>query len=130
MHVASLVSLHLQCCMWTWHNWIISWSVSSRSDILLLVVNYQIRVIILFIWHLSCSYLIALFLFQDKFLKMIGDKHPHLEFLRSLSSKCMCNIFSSEHVKCILDQLYTNSLGNKYIDASSIKLLLVRRIST
>lgn len=61
---------------------------------------------------------------RDKFLKMIGDKHPHLEFLRSLSSKCMCNIFSSEHVKCILDQLYTNSLGNKYIDASSIKLLL------
>ncbi|KAJ9167086.1 hypothetical protein P3X46_021763 [Hevea brasiliensis] len=61
---------------------------------------------------------------RDKFLKMIGDKHPHFEFLQLLSSKCSFNVFSSEHVRCILDQLSSNIYGYGNLEASSAKLLL------
>lgn len=66
---------------------------------------------------------------QDKFLKLIGDRHPNIEFFQSLSLKCMFNIFSSEHVRCILDNLSAKRLQKKGLEASSIDLLLVRRIS-
>ncbi|XP_043809611.1 sister chromatid cohesion protein PDS5 homolog A isoform X1 [Manihot esculenta] len=62
---------------------------------------------------------------RDKFLKMIGDKHPCFEFLQLLSSKCSFNVFSSEHVRCILDQLSGNISGYGNLEASSTKLLLV-----
>ncbi|XP_058091316.1 sister chromatid cohesion protein PDS5 homolog B [Magnolia sinica] len=39
---------------------------------------------------------------RDTFLKRIGNKHPHYEFLRILSAKCTYTIFSAEHVQCIL----------------------------
>ncbi|KDP32795.1 hypothetical protein JCGZ_12087 [Jatropha curcas] len=61
---------------------------------------------------------------RDKFLKMIGDKHPHFEFLQLLSSKCSFNVFSSEHVCCILDLLSSKVLENGHLEASSAKLLL------
>ncbi|EEF48385.1 androgen induced inhibitor of proliferation (as3) / pds5, putative [Ricinus communis] len=61
---------------------------------------------------------------RDKFLKMIGDKHPHFEFLQLLSSKCSFNIFSSEHVRCILDHLSSDAVGNGRLEASSANLLL------
>ncbi|XP_059630755.1 sister chromatid cohesion protein PDS5 homolog B isoform X2 [Cornus florida] len=61
---------------------------------------------------------------RDDFLRKIGDKHPHFGFLRSLSMKCLFNIFSSEHVRCILDHLSSDRFGNKELEASSMKLLL------
>ncbi|XP_021284773.1 sister chromatid cohesion protein PDS5 homolog A isoform X2 [Herrania umbratica] len=62
---------------------------------------------------------------RDKFLKVIGDKHPHFEFLRLLSSKCSFNIFESEHVCCILSLISTSGLGSNNLEAFSIELLLV-----
>ncbi|XP_050211868.1 sister chromatid cohesion protein PDS5 homolog B [Mercurialis annua] len=62
---------------------------------------------------------------RDKFLKMMGDKHPHFEFLQLLSSKCSFNVFSSEHVCCVLNHLSSNESGNGSLEASSAKLLLV-----
>ncbi|XP_043700993.1 sister chromatid cohesion protein PDS5 homolog A isoform X2 [Telopea speciosissima] len=61
---------------------------------------------------------------RDKFLKKIGEKHLHYEFLRVLSGKCMFNIFSSEHVCCILDHLFKKDIGDEHFEASSVKLLL------
>lgn len=61
---------------------------------------------------------------RDKFLKLIGDRHPNIEFFQSLSLKCMFNIFSSEHVRCILDNLSAKRLQKKGLEASSIDLLL------
>ncbi|KAK9945794.1 hypothetical protein M0R45_011293 [Rubus argutus] len=61
---------------------------------------------------------------RDKFLHIIGEKHQHFEFLQTLSSKCSYNIFSSEHVRCILDILSSNTLGNKHLQASCVRLLL------
>ncbi|WCJ44636.1 hypothetical protein M5689_025294 [Euphorbia peplus] len=61
---------------------------------------------------------------RDKFLKMIGDKHPQFEFLQLLSSKCSFNIFCLENVTCIMDRLSSRVLGNEQLEASSAKLLL------
>ncbi|XP_048332268.2 sister chromatid cohesion protein PDS5 homolog B isoform X1 [Ziziphus jujuba] len=58
---------------------------------------------------------------RAKFLNMIGNKHQNLEFLRTLSLKCSHNIFSSEHVSCILDHLSSNR--NKNFEASSVRFL-------
>lgn len=57
---------------------------------------------------------------------MIGERHPHFEFLQSLSKKCLFNIFSSEHVRCILEHISSNRVGNKHLEVSSFDLLLVR----
>ncbi|WRX29852.1 hypothetical protein QQP08_022339 [Theobroma cacao] len=62
---------------------------------------------------------------RDKFLKVIGDNHPHFEFLQLLSSKCSFNIFDSEHVCCILSLISTSGLGSNNLEAFSIELLLV-----
>ncbi|XP_022131924.1 sister chromatid cohesion protein PDS5 homolog A isoform X2 [Momordica charantia] len=61
---------------------------------------------------------------RDKFLRMIGSKHPHFEFLKSLSLKCSHNLFSTEHVRYALDCILSNRLGNKHLEASASKLLL------
>ncbi|XP_042494416.1 sister chromatid cohesion protein PDS5 homolog A isoform X2 [Macadamia integrifolia] len=61
---------------------------------------------------------------RDKFLNKIGEKHLHYEFLRVLSGKCMFNIFSSEHVCCILDHLLKKDIGDQQFEASSVKVLL------
>lgn len=73
------------------------------------------------------SLLLFIFIFQEKFLKTIGAKHSLFEFLRILSTKCSPNIFSSEHVQCLLDQLCGSTLVNMQLKAPSIKLLLVRK---
>lgn len=75
---------------------------------------------------LSCVLIYGFTYFQDKFLNIIGEKHQNFEFLHTLSSKCSYNIFSSEHVRCILDILSSNTLGNKHLEASCVRLLLVR----
>lgn len=58
---------------------------------------------------------------------MIGEKHQNFEFLRTLSSKCSYNIFSSEHVRCILYDVSSKSPVNKHLEAASVRLLLVRK---
>ncbi|XP_008219648.1 PREDICTED: sister chromatid cohesion protein PDS5 homolog A isoform X1 [Prunus mume] len=61
---------------------------------------------------------------RDTFLNMIGEKHQNFEFLRTLSSKCSYNIFSSEHVRCILYDVSSKSPVNKHLEAASVRLLL------
>ncbi|XP_057490542.1 sister chromatid cohesion protein PDS5 homolog B-like isoform X3 [Actinidia eriantha] len=61
---------------------------------------------------------------RDNFLRKMGDRHPHFEFLRLLSTKCLFNIFSSEHVNCILDHLLSEKFGNNNLEDSMLKLLL------
>ncbi|XP_050886005.1 sister chromatid cohesion protein PDS5 homolog B isoform X2 [Lathyrus oleraceus] len=62
---------------------------------------------------------------KDDLLVMIGVKNPNYEFLRSLFSKCSSNIFSSEHVQCILDYYLSNNEGEfKDLKGSSGNLLL------
>ncbi|KAM1013870.1 hypothetical protein FF1_043727 [Malus domestica] len=63
---------------------------------------------------------------RDKFLNMIGGIHQNFEFLQTLASKCSYNIFSAEHVRCILDDLSSNSPGKRHLEAASVRLLLVR----
>ncbi|POO00116.1 Coatomer beta subunit [Trema orientale] len=62
---------------------------------------------------------------RDKLLNTIGDKNQNFEFLQTLSLKCSHNIFSSEHIRCILDCLSSNSFGNKHCEDPSLRLLLV-----
>ncbi|KAL2317798.1 hypothetical protein Fmac_031674 [Flemingia macrophylla] len=61
---------------------------------------------------------------KDKHM-VIGDTISNYEFLRPIFSKCSANIFSSEHVKCILDYLLNNQNGSKDLEDSSANLLLV-----
>ncbi|XP_052189555.1 sister chromatid cohesion protein PDS5 homolog B isoform X2 [Diospyros lotus] len=61
---------------------------------------------------------------RDNFLRKIGDRHPHSGFLKLLTTKCLFNIFSSEHVHCILDGLLNANFGDDNLEDSSIKLLL------
>lgn len=77
------------------------------------------------------KFLLFLFLFwQDDLLVMIGVKNPNYEFLRSLFSKCSSNIFSSEHVQCILDYYLSNNEGEfKDLKGSSGNLLLVIKVA-
>ncbi|XP_024010664.1 sister chromatid cohesion protein PDS5 homolog A isoform X1 [Eutrema salsugineum] len=62
---------------------------------------------------------------REKFLETIGAKHHLFDFLRILSTKCSPNIFSSEHVQYLLNQLCSNTSVNTQLKAPSIKLLLV-----
>ncbi|XP_022768187.1 sister chromatid cohesion protein PDS5 homolog A-like isoform X3 [Durio zibethinus] len=62
---------------------------------------------------------------RDKFLKVIGNKHPHFEFLRLLCSKFLFNIFDSEHVCCILNLISSGGLESNHLEAFSVELLLV-----
>nr|ACD56617.1 hypothetical binding protein [Gossypioides kirkii] len=61
----------------------------------------------------------------DKFLEVIGNKHPHYEFLLLLCSKCLFNVFDSEHVSCILNLISSGGLESNHLEAFSIELLLV-----
>ncbi|CAJ2674086.1 unnamed protein product [Trifolium pratense] len=63
---------------------------------------------------------------KDELLVMIGDKNPNYDFLCSLFSKCSSNIFSSEHVQCILKYLSKDKCGFK--DSSGNLLLAIVRI--
>ncbi|EXB44382.1 hypothetical protein L484_020194 [Morus notabilis] len=61
---------------------------------------------------------------RGKLLNIIGDKHQNFKFLQTLSLKCSYNVFNSEHVHCILDNLSSSSFGNKQFKDSSVNLLL------
>ncbi|KAM6553079.1 hypothetical protein CsatB_013841 [Cannabis sativa] len=62
---------------------------------------------------------------RNKLLNLIGDKSKIFEFVQTLSLKCSHNIFSSGHVRCILDNLSSDSFGDKHYKDSSLQLLLV-----
>ncbi|KAL9683642.1 hypothetical protein QQ045_015467 [Rhodiola kirilowii] len=61
---------------------------------------------------------------RDDFLKTIG-KHPHYDFLRLLSTKCMFNIFNPESVSSILYLLTSGRYADEHGKDSCINLLLV-----
>lgn len=61
---------------------------------------------------------------KDDLLKKIKDQNPHFEFLQLLFTKCSLNIFSSQHIGCLLDYLCSEELGNKQLEDSSLQLLL------
>ncbi|XP_030527999.1 sister chromatid cohesion protein PDS5 homolog B isoform X3 [Rhodamnia argentea] len=61
---------------------------------------------------------------RENFMKKIRDRHPHVDFLRLLSAKCIFNIFSSEHVQNILNYLSSGKFGGRHLEVSSIKLLM------
>ncbi|XVF64578.1 hypothetical protein PTKIN_Ptkin09bG0180000 [Pterospermum kingtungense] len=62
---------------------------------------------------------------RDKFLKEIGNKHQHFEFLQLLSSKCLFNIFDSELVCCILNLIASGGFGSNNLEPFSVELILV-----
>ncbi|CDY44536.1 BnaCnng11470D [Brassica napus] len=61
---------------------------------------------------------------REKFLERIGANHQLFDFLRILSTKCAPTIFSSEHVRYLMDQL-SSSTSDTQLKAPFIKLLLV-----
>lgn len=64
---------------------------------------------------------------KENLVRDFGDQHSNSEFLKLLLKKCFFNIFGSEHVSCILNQLSGNISGDETLKDSSMKLLLVRR---
>ncbi|XP_018468888.1 sister chromatid cohesion protein PDS5 homolog B isoform X2 [Raphanus sativus] len=62
---------------------------------------------------------------REKFLERIGANHQLFDFLRILSTKCAPTIFSSEHVRYLLDQLSSGTSADTQLKAPFIKLLLV-----
>ncbi|KAF3547726.1 hypothetical protein DY000_02008717 [Brassica cretica] len=61
---------------------------------------------------------------REKFLERIGANHQLFDFLRILSTKCAPTIFSSEHVRYLLEQLSNSTSADTQLKASFIKLLL------
>ncbi|CAM8942471.1 unnamed protein product [Rhodiola kirilowii] len=61
---------------------------------------------------------------RDDFLKTIG-KHPHYDFFRLLSTKCMFNIFGPESVSSILYLLTSGRYADEHGKYSCIDLILV-----
>ncbi|KAL9229223.1 hypothetical protein vseg_004711 [Gypsophila vaccaria] len=60
---------------------------------------------------------------RDNFLKEIGEKHSLFEFLELLSLKCSNNIFSSEHIRHILDHISSRRCKGNHVEESSFNLL-------
>ncbi|KAL8170975.1 hypothetical protein V2J09_022779 [Rumex salicifolius] len=62
---------------------------------------------------------------RDALLRKIGDKNPCTDFLKSLCSKCIYNIFNSEHVHYILQYILSYRGRDNPLQESSINLLVV-----
>ncbi|CAH8358562.1 unnamed protein product [Eruca vesicaria subsp. sativa] len=62
---------------------------------------------------------------REKFLETIGANHQLFDFLRILSTKGAPTIFSSEHVRYLLDQLSSSTSTDTQLKAPFVKLLLV-----
>ncbi|KAK1357103.1 hypothetical protein POM88_050359 [Heracleum sosnowskyi] len=62
---------------------------------------------------------------KEKLVRDFGDQDSNSEFLQLLLKKCFFNIFGSEHVSCILNQLSSDLSGNETFKDSSMKLLLL-----
>ncbi|KAK6132309.1 hypothetical protein DH2020_033933 [Rehmannia glutinosa] len=63
---------------------------------------------------------------EDVYLREFGDQKALSEFIHLLSKKCSFNIFSSEHVKYILDCLSSDEAEKKHLRNYQVQLLLVR----
>ncbi|KAL1833660.1 hypothetical protein ACET3Z_003311 [Daucus carota] len=61
----------------------------------------------------------------ESLVRDFGDQHSDSDFLKLLLKKCFLNIFGSEHVSCILNQLSSDIFGDKTLNDSSMKLLLI-----
>ncbi|KAK1371080.1 sister chromatid cohesion protein PDS5-like [Heracleum sosnowskyi] len=61
----------------------------------------------------------------EKLVRDFGDQDSNSEFLQLLLKKCFFNIFGSEHVSYILNQLSSDLSGNETFKDSSMKLLLI-----
>ena len=93
---------------------------SSKTFWLVFCLVFQLMEILC----IDCSCLLTFF--QENFVKMIRDRHPHVGFLHLLSAKCIFNIFSSEHAENVLDCLSRGRFGGRHLEVFSIKLLMVR----
>ncbi|KAJ0629705.1 putative sister chromatid cohesion protein Pds5 [Helianthus annuus] len=62
---------------------------------------------------------------RDNFVKKIKDLHTDFEFLQLLATKCSFNLFSSDHVRCILDNLSENKFGQATLKKACVALLMI-----
>ncbi|KAF5780412.1 putative sister chromatid cohesion protein Pds5 [Helianthus annuus] len=62
---------------------------------------------------------------RDNFVKKIKDLHTDFEFLQLLATKCSFNLFSSDHVRCILDNLSENKFGQANLKKACVALLMI-----
>lgn len=62
---------------------------------------------------------------RDNFLRNIKDMHSNFEFLQSLVTKCSFNIFSSDHVSCILYHLSEGNFREANLKNACVTLLLI-----
>ncbi|CAL1362329.1 unnamed protein product [Linum trigynum] len=62
---------------------------------------------------------------RKEFLKLVGDKHPQLDFLQLLSLKCSFSIFNSEIIRCVLVHLSSEGLEIEQKKASAKLILAV-----
>ncbi|CAA2988300.1 sister chromatid cohesion PDS5 homolog A isoform X2 [Olea europaea subsp. europaea] len=60
---------------------------------------------------------------MDEYCRKIGDQNLS-EFLQLLVMKCSFNVFSFDHVRCILDCLSSDRFENKHLKNYSVQLLL------
>ncbi|KAJ9566794.1 hypothetical protein OSB04_002760 [Centaurea solstitialis] len=62
---------------------------------------------------------------KDNFLTKTKDMHSISEFLKSLVTKCSFNIFSSDHVSCILSLLSEGNFREANFKKACVTLLLI-----
>ncbi|XP_076919857.1 sister chromatid cohesion protein PDS5 homolog B-like [Bidens hawaiensis] len=62
---------------------------------------------------------------RDTFVRKIKGLRTDFEFLQSLATKCSLNIFSSDHVKCILDHLSEDKFGQSNLKKACVSLLMI-----
>ncbi|KAI3761075.1 hypothetical protein L1987_51482 [Smallanthus sonchifolius] len=62
---------------------------------------------------------------RDNFVRKIKDMRTDFEFLQSLATKCSFNIFSSDHVRCILDHLSEDKFGQGNLKKAGVALLMM-----
>ncbi|KAI7739411.1 hypothetical protein M8C21_010754 [Ambrosia artemisiifolia] len=62
---------------------------------------------------------------RDNIVRKIKDLHTDVEFLQLLATKCSFNLFSSDHVRCILDNLSENKFGQGNLKKACVALLMI-----
>ncbi|KAI3777313.1 hypothetical protein L1987_47113 [Smallanthus sonchifolius] len=62
---------------------------------------------------------------RDNFVRKITDMRTDFDFLQSLATKCSFNIFSSDHVRCILDHLSEDKFGQGNLKKACVALLMI-----
>ncbi|XP_024962740.1 sister chromatid cohesion protein PDS5 homolog A isoform X3 [Cynara cardunculus var. scolymus] len=62
---------------------------------------------------------------KDNFLRKIKDMHSIFEFLQSLVTQCSFNIFSADHVSCILYHLSKGNFREANLKNACVTLLMI-----